>query len=197
MGAPFENLRPLTPAPALNGLNLGQDKGNIGCVLLYTSVEHFSQCRSSIPHWITFIKPRPQAGENVITLLRDNHLALDIVLEYLPGTLPAGYNGIKVHATASVKNCADTSGVTLLEFRIPLYGAITKQRYEFVCAGCQRREGKRRGTHDLVDFKIDGNIIEPKDGSIRTEFVFCCYPQHHGLGDAEYLCVRSCHQITD
>jgi len=71
----------MIPAPIPNGLNLGQDKENIGSILPSISVQSFS----SIPRWITFIKPRPKAGENVITLLRDNHLALDIILEYLPG----------------------------------------------------------------------------------------------------------------
>ena len=140
-----------------------------------------------MPDWIAFIKPRPQAGESVITLRRDNHLALDIKLEHLPRGLPAGCNGIKVPATGSVKNCADTTGKNLLEFRIRLYGATTKQLYEHVCASCQRREGKRRGIPGLIDFKTDSDLIEPKDGSIRVEFVFCCYPKDHRLGDTEYL----------
>jgi len=89
-----------------------------------------------------------------------------------------------------VKNCADTAGKTLLEFRIRLYGATTKRLYEHVCTSCQKRKGMRRGIPSLIDFKTDSDMIEPKDpkdGSMRVEFVFCCYPKHHRLGDVEYL----------
>ena len=140
-----------------------------------------------MPNWITLIKPRPQAGENAITHSRGKRLALDIKLEHLPRGPPAGYNGIRVPATGSVKNCADTTGKHLLEFRIRLYGATTKHLYELVCASCQRLRRKRRGIPGLIDFKTDSDMIEPKDGSIRVEFVFCCYPKDHRLGDTEYL----------
>ena len=170
--------------PTANALGLGQDKGTVRCVLPFTSVHPFSQWRSSMPKWITFIKPRPQNGEKVITLRRDNHLALDIMLEHLP---KRPCNGIKVPATGSVRNFANTTGKTLLEFRIRLYGATSQQLYELVCANCQKREGKRRGTPGLIDFKTDSDMIEPKDGKIRVEFVFCCYPKDHKLGDTEYL----------
>ena len=89
-----------------------------------------------------------------------------------------------------MKNCADTAGKTLLEFRIRLYGATTKRLYEHVCTSCQKRKGLRRGIPSLIDFKTDSDMIEPKDpkdGSMRVEFVFCCYPKHHRLGDVEYL----------
>ena len=94
-------------------------------------------------------------------------------------------NGIKIPATVSLKNFADTIGK--LEFRIRLHGTTTKKLYEFVCENCQRREGKRRGTPSLIDFKAEYDVIEPKDGKIRVEFSFCCYPKCHRLGDAEYL----------
>ena len=97
------------------------------------------------------------------------------------------YNGIKIPATASVKNFADTTGKALLEFRIRLYGATTKKLYEFVCENCRKREGKTRGTPSLIDFKAEHNMIEAKDGKIRVEFSFCCYPKCHKLGDTEYL----------
>ena len=187
MDAPLTNSGSLGPSTTPNALSMGQDNENVGCVLPSTSVQPFSQWRSSTPKWITLIKPRPQDGEKVITLRRDNHLALDIILEHLPKRLPAGCNGIKVPATGSVRNCADTTGKTLLEFRIRLYGATTQQLYELVCENCQKREGKRRGTPGLIDFKTESDMIEPKDGNIRVEFVFCCYPKDHRLGDTEYL----------
>ena len=97
------------------------------------------------------------------------------------------FSGIKIPATGSVKNDADTTGRSLLEFRINLYGATTKLRYDNVCATCEKREGKRKGTPSLVDFKTASDMISPKDGKIRLDFVFCCYPRHHGLGDDEYM----------
>jgi len=122
-----------------------------------------------MPDWITVIKPLPQAGENIITR-RDSHLALDVILKHLPRGSPAKCDGIKVPATASVKNCADTTSKTLLELRIHVYGATTKKLYESACASCQKREGKRRGIPGLIDFKTDSDMIEPKDGKIRVDF---------------------------
>ena len=187
MDAHFANSGLLGSTPTPNEPSLGQDEGTVRCVLPFTSVWPFSQWRSSMPKWITFIKPRPQDGGKVITLRRDNHLALDIILEHLPRRPSAGCNGVKVPATGSVRNFANTTGKTLLEFRIRLYGATTQRLYELACASCQKREGKRRGTPGLIDFKTANDMIEPKDGKIRVEFVFCCYPKDHGLGDTEYL----------
>jgi len=133
-----------------------------------------------MPDWITLIKPLPRAGENVIILRRDSRLAFDIILA-------AKFDGIKVPATASVMNYADTTSKNLLEFRIHVYGATTKTLYESACASCQRREGKRRGIPGLIDFKTGSDMIEPNDGKIRVEFVFCCYPKDHRVGDMEYL----------
>ena len=132
------------------------------------------------------VKPLPQA-EEVITIRRDTHLALEINLNHLPRNPPTAYNGIKVPATASVKNFANTTNRTLLEFRIRLYGATTKKYYDAVCEKCQKREGKRKGTPGLVDFKTESDMIEPKNGKIRVEFVFRCYPKDHLLGDTKYL----------
>ena len=86
-----------------------------------------------------------------------------------------------------MKNYADTTGKNLLEFRIRLYGAETKRRYETVCANCEKRAGKKKGTPNLVDFYAERDIIEPKDGKIRVEFSFCCYPKCHQSGDSGYL----------
>jgi hypothetical protein len=97
-----------------------------------------------MPDWIALVKPSPPAGENVITLRRETHVALDIILERLPRQPPGGCSGIKIPATASVRNYADATGKTLLEFRIHVYGATSKKRYETVCANCEKREGKRR-----------------------------------------------------
>ena len=140
-----------------------------------------------MPNWISLIKPLPPAGESVITLRRDNHFALEIILEHLTREPPEGCDGIKVPATASVKNCANTTDKTLLEFSVRLYGATTNQRYEVVCESCQKREGKRRGIPSLIDFIAEYDVIEPKDGKIRVEFMFCCYPKCHKLGDMEYM----------
>jgi len=190
MGTPIAN--PGLPVSAFtpNDLNPGQDEPNVRYVSPFTSVQSFSQWHSSTPHWVTLIKPRPQAGFNVITLRRGSKLTLDINLHHLPRGHPAGCTGIKVPATGSVKNCANTTGKTLLEFRIRLYGATTEGLYENVCTSCQNREGKRRGIPGLIDFTTDSDMIEPKDtkdGSMRVEFVFCCYPKDHKLGDTEYL----------
>ena len=98
-----------------------------------------------------------------------------------------GWDGIKVPATASVKNYADTTNKTLLEFCVSLYGATTNRRYDVACESCQKREGKRRGAPNLVDFKAEYDMIEPTDGKIRVEFKFCCYPKCHKQGDMEYM----------
>jgi len=157
------------------------------CSPLYFGIT-FCSITSSMPKWVALIKPLPvQTGENVITLRRDSHFTLEIIPAHLPMRSPEGCNGIKIPATASVKNFADTTGKPLLEFRIRLYGATTKKLYESVCENCQKRDGKRKGTPGLIDFKSEYDMIEPKDGKIRVEFSFCCYPRCHKLGDAEYL----------
>ena len=140
-----------------------------------------------MPDWVVPIKPLPLAGENVIKLRRDSYFALEIIPAHLPMGSLEGCNGVKVPATASVKNLADTTGKTCLEFRVHLYGATTKELYEFVCKNCQGRMGKRRGTPSLIDFKAEYDMIEQKNGKIRVEFSFCCYPKCHKLGDTEYL----------
>jgi len=73
----------------------------------------------------------------------------------------------------TLKNYVDTTRKSLLEFRINLYGAAAK--------------GKKKGIPNLIDFKTETDMVTPKDGEIRLDFVFCCYPKDHGLGDDEYL----------
>ena len=140
-----------------------------------------------MPDWITLRKPLLPPGESVIQLRRETRVALDIDFEQLPVRPAPGYNGIKIPVTGSVKNYADTTGKTLLEFRIRLYGANTKQYYETVCPKCERREGKKKGAPGLIDFHAEREIIEPKGGKIPIKFTFCCYPKDHQLGDTEYL----------
>jgi len=140
-----------------------------------------------VPDWITLIKPLPREGENIILLRRDTLIAFDINLEKLPMPLFAVHTGIKIPSTGSVKNYADTTGATLLDFRIRLYGATTKRHYETVCESCEKREGKKKGTPSLVDFHAEREVIELKDGKIRVQFRFCCYPKCHNLGDTGYL----------
>jgi hypothetical protein len=164
-----------------------EDEPNVGCVPHSTSVQSFPQYFSSIPGWITLIKPRPSEGETRIQVRRETHIALEIIFGQLPKELPAGCNGIKILPTGSVKNYADTNGKTLLEFRIRVYGATTKQLYETVCTSCQDREGKKKGTPSLIDFCAKQDIIEPKDGKVRVEFQFCCYAKDHRSGDTDYL----------
>ena len=94
-----------------------------------------------MPGWIALTKPLPQEGDRVITLRRETHLTLDLNFEQILMQLPEACSGIKIPATGSVKNYADTTGKILLEFRINLYGAMTKRRYENVCANCEKREG--------------------------------------------------------
>jgi hypothetical protein len=142
---------------------------------------------SSLPEWIDLIKPLPQPGGNVINLRRESHVALDILLDLLPRPLPAGFSGIKIPATSSVTNLSETANKVLPEFRINLYGATTKQLYEKPCLNCEKREGKKKGTPNLIDFHAERDIIEPKGCKIRIEFTFCCYPKDHRLGDTEYL----------
>jgi hypothetical protein len=180
------------PALTPNGLIPDLGVPNVGCVLPFTSVHSFSQWHSSIPDWLTLVKARPQDGENVVTLHRDNQLALDFNQQHLPGRAPAGCTGIKVLATGSVKNCANTTGNTMLEFRIRLHGATTKQLSEHVCTvhSLSEARGKTGGVPGLIDFKTDSGMIErmdPEDGSMRVGFVFCCYPKDYRLGDTEYL----------
>ena len=140
-----------------------------------------------MPSWITLTKPLPQADDRVITLRRDTHVTLNLNFEQISMQLSEVCNGIKVPATGSVKNYADTTGKFLLEFRINLYGATTMRRYESVCANCEKREGKKKGILSPIDFKTESDMIAPKDGKIRIDFFFCCYPRDHRLGDGEYL----------
>ena len=140
-----------------------------------------------MPGWIALTKPLPQAEDRVITLRRETHVTLDISFEQISKQLSEVCSGIKIPATGSVKNYADTTGKFLLEFRINLYGATTKQHYKNVCANCEKREGKKKGILSPIDFKTESDMIAPKDGKIRIDFVFCCYPKDHRLGDGEYL----------
>jgi len=163
------------PAHAPHEPNLGQDVGNVRCALPSASVHSFPKPRPSIPDWIVFIKPILQASERIITLRRETHIALDIIFERLPRQTPAGFSGVKIPATGSVKNHADVIGGTLLEFSVRVYGAATGQLYTTVCPSCEKREGKRRGTPSLIDFHAPQDVINPKDGKIRIDFNFCCY----------------------
>ena len=140
-----------------------------------------------MPDWISYIKPQPQPGGNVIKLYRETHIALDIIIEHLPWQPPVACSGIKIPPTGSVRNNADATGKTLLEFGIRLYGATTKQRYETVCTSCEKREAKKRGGPSLVDFHAQHDIIELKDGRVHVEFSLCCYSKHHQAGDRGYL----------
>jgi len=76
--------------------------------------------------------------ENVITSRREARIALDIILDRLPRQPPGGCRGIKIPATASVKNYANKIGKTPLEFRIHVNGATSKRRLEAVCTNCGR-----------------------------------------------------------
>ena len=140
-----------------------------------------------MPDWITLIKPLPPSGEHVITLRRETHVALSITIKRLPRQLPAECSAIKIPATGSVKNDANATGNTLLACCIRVYGATTKQRYKTLCSSCEKREGKRKGPLNLIDFHAEHDIIEPKDGKIRIAFTFCCYPKDHRRGDTEFL----------
>jgi hypothetical protein len=140
-----------------------------------------------MPGWIALTKPLPQAENHVITLRRETHVTLEMNFEQISMHLSEVSSGIKVPATGSVKNYADTTGKFLLEFRINLYGATTKRNYQNVCANCEKREGKKKGILSVIDFKTETDMIAPKDGKIRIDFVFCCYPKDHQLGDVEYL----------
>jgi len=140
-----------------------------------------------MPDWITLIKPRPSPGEHIITLRREIHVAIDIGFDRLPRRPPAGCSGIKIPATSSVKNYADTSRKTLLEISIRLFGATTGRRYETICPSCEKREGKKKGAPAIIDFHAEREILELKDGKVRVEFSFCCYPKDHRIGDNEFL----------
>jgi len=168
-------------------LNLGEDYGDLESVLHSTFVQSFTQSPSSILGWIAVTKPRPPADGRVITLRRETNVTLEINFEQILRQQCGVWSGIKIPATGSVKNYADTTGESLLAFRINLYGAMTMQRYENVCENCEKREGKKKGIPSLIDFKAESDMIEPKDGKIRVVFVFCCYPKHHRLGDSGYL----------
>ena len=137
--------------------------------------------------WITLIKPLPQANENVIILRPETHVTLDISFDQILMKSSIKYSGIKIPATDSVGNDINPTGRTLLEFRIHLYGATTQRHYESVCASCKKRYEKKKGVPSLIDFKTEGNVISPKDGKLRIEFVFCCYTKDHQEGDSGYL----------
>lgn len=140
-----------------------------------------------MPDWIAFLKPHPQPGEHFITFRRETHVAFDVILERLPSQLPRECSGVKIPPTRSVKHVADMTSETLLELRIHVYGATTKKSYETVCENCEKREKRTTGVPSLIDFHAKYDIIEPKDGKIRVDFSFCCYPKCHKLGDTEYL----------
>jgi hypothetical protein len=121
----------------------------------------------------------------VITVRRETHVALDIVLERLPTQPPGGCSGVKIPSTASVRNFGETAGKNLLEFRIHVSSATSQRRYDKVCANCEKREGKKKGTPSLIDFVATHDVIEQRDGKLRVEFIFCCYPKCHQ--DTAYL----------
>lgn len=141
----------------------------------------------NMPDWVTLVKPRPSQGNYIITLRREIHVALDIAFDRLPTRPPVGCSGVKIPATASVKNYANTTGKTLLYICIRLYGATTGRRYETICPSCEKREGKKKGAPGMIDFYAEREILELKDGKVRVEFSFCCYPKDHRIGDNEYL----------
>jgi hypothetical protein len=136
-----------------------------------------------MPDWVTLVKPSPPAEGDIIDLRRETHVTLELVLDRLPTQPPGGCSGIKIPATASVKNYANTAGKTLLEFRIHVSGAA--RRHEKVCPSCEKREGKKKGDPSLIDFFAAQDFIEQRDGKVRVEFVFCCYPKCHQ--DTGYL----------
>jgi hypothetical protein len=140
-----------------------------------------------MPNWIALLRPLPRDGENVIILRRETHVVLDISLDQIPTPSPLVCSGVKLPSTASVKNFGDATGETLLLLHIHVYGATTKRRYETPCENCARRDGRRKGTPAMVDFHAEYNIIDRKDGKIRVDFNFCCYPKCHKLGDKEFL----------
>lgn len=47
-------------------------------------------------------------------------------------------------------------------------------------AGKSEKE-KKNGTTNLIEFKAGSDMIEPKEGKTRVEFVFYCYPKDHRL----------------
>ena len=113
---------------------------------------------------------------NVIKLRRESHVALDIIPDRLPGPLPAGFGG-------SFQNGqSNQSGVSHPPIRRDHQMVLPR-----ACPSCEKREGKKKGIPSLIDFHAERDIIEPKDGKIRIEFTFCCYPKDHRLGDTEYL----------
>jgi hypothetical protein len=141
-----------------------------------------------MPDWIALITPRPLPGETVIRLRRETTVALDIVFNLLPNQPPAGCSGIKIPAARSVRNLGDLTGKTLLDLCIHLYGATTNQRYEAICATCEKREGTLRNEPaGLINFHAQHDIIELRDDKIRVKFNFSCYPECHQAGDSGYL----------
>jgi hypothetical protein len=176
---PLVNPRPI---PAADG---NHNQGNHGCVLRATSFQSVSQLMSSILNWITLIEPRPREG--VITLRLERRIALDINFEKLPRRLLSAYSGIKIPSTRSVQNHADTTGGTLLQFCVHVYGATTKRRYNTVCTRCEKRVGKQKEILSLVDFHASCETVRLENGKVRVQFSLCCSPKCHDLGDIECL----------
>ena len=86
-----------------------------------------------------------------------------------------------------MKKARDTTGKTLLWISILVYGATTGKGYETICENCEKREKKTNVAPSLIDFHSQYDVIEPKDGKIRIDFSFCCYPKCQKLGDTEYV----------
>lgn len=141
------------------------------------SPQPLSEQHSSIPDWINLLRPLPKVGENVITIRRETHVVLDIIFDQLPRKPPTGCRGIRIPATGGVKNLSEPTAEVLVGFRICVYGTTTGQPYHTVCASCGKREGKRKGTPSLIDFHAEQDTITAKDGKVRVDFNFCCYPK--------------------
>jgi hypothetical protein len=124
-----------------------------------------------------------------VLLRRENHVFLDIDLGSLPTSPTETWKVIQIPATTSVKWIDTPLDVQTLKLDIVVRGATSRIEYKDVCNKCEKREGKRKGTPGLIDFHSNGNILKPKNGSVRLHFTFCCYSHHRQGGDQRYVYV--------
>ena len=93
----------------------------------------------------------------------------------VPSTADVGFEGYY-----------DEGDVVHLSVRV--FGADTKNEYKYACSNCSKEEMRKKGQPNLIDFWAASNIIKAsKDGLVKVNFKFCCYPNHQNPNDSTYL----------
>ena len=117
----------------------------------------------------------------------------------IPSPTPITYNAVQVPRTPSVRCIVDPGSSTfnqnLLRIDIRVLGAKTRTEIKALCSRCQKREGNRT-TPSLINFHSKRDILDARNGKVRIDFTFSCYPRDHE--EQYYLYVlfgnsESCH----